>query len=45
MSGTCRRSGGTEKLIQLWLETLKGKDCLGDLSMDERKILKWVLKK
>jgi hypothetical protein len=30
---------------EFWLENLEGRNHLGDLSIDERIILKWILKK
>jgi hypothetical protein len=46
MGGTCSTHGrNQETQIKYWSENLKGKDHLEDLGIDERKLLKWILKK
>jgi len=43
--GRAARKGDEKYIKNVTQRTLKGRDCLGDLDVDGRVILKWILKK
>jgi hypothetical protein len=46
MSKAYRMRGRDEKLrVTLWSENLEGRDCLEDIGVDWRIILKWIFEK
>jgi hypothetical protein len=45
MGETCRTHGTLKMHTKIWSEKLKWKDRLGDVGVDERIILIWILKK
>jgi hypothetical protein len=46
VGGACSTYGRNEKCVEIFFsENVKGKNIFEDLSVDERIILKWVLKK